>query len=250
MVRIARKKSSKAPRRKYMRKGRVYKKRNPKGYFKVVRQSRPWVIRNSGVAGVAVVSGYAGTVAPLNVCVLGTPEQDTNFSQNVWNVPFSMSFNLAQALNYQEFTALFDNYRIRGVALKLKYNGNTFDGSNTAGRAQNQPVLKYVYDNDDVLPPSSVISFNEKMGIRSTIFNENRYTKLFIKPKYSVGVADAANITSSGVGRNMWLNCSDDSIEHFGIKGYIEGMPLGATTALTSVIQVEMKMYLEFKDVQ
>lgn len=251
MVRILRKRKS-APRRKVIRKGRVYKKKSGfkgQGYMKVVRQSRPWVIKNTAVAGVASVTGYSGAIPPLLVCQLGSPEQDTNFSQNIWNVPFALQFNLAQALGFNEFTQLFDKYRLRGVQLKLKYNGNTFDGSNTAGRAQNQPVLKYVIDNDDQVP-QPVQTFNEKMGIKSIMLNENRYSNIFVRPKYSVGIDNGTSIGAAGQDRNMWINCADDTIPHFGVKGYIEGMPLGTTASLSSVLQVEMKLYLEFKDVQ
>jgi len=233
-------------RRRYAKRGAF----KGKGHMALKRQTRPFVIKNTAVAGVAAVTGYSGGVAPL-IVQLGSPEQDTNFSQNIWNVPFACQFQASDILGASEITALFDQYKITGVKLKLKYNGNTFDGSNSTGRAQNQPVLKYSMDYDDASPPV-VTTFNERMDIKQVAFNENRYCNLWVRPKPVSAVLDSVTGISQPVlvGKAGWINCSNMNITHYGIKGYIEGMPLGTSASLSSVVQIEATYYIKLRGVQ
>lgn len=231
---------------------RVGKKTSYKGsgYIKVARMTKPFVIKNTAVAGSVELKGYSGVSVNAPI-ILGAPEQDTNYSQNVWNIPFAATFTLQDIAGASEFTGLFDQYRIAGVMLKFKYNSNTWDGSNTSGRAQNQPVIKYDYDYDDKTLPI-VNTFIERMGVKSKLLNDQRFVKIFVKPRILGVTADATTLvaTTSSTLRAPWLDTSNDSIQHLGLKGYIEGMPLGSTTALSSVIQCECTYYLEFKDIQ
>lgn len=231
------------------RRGNIYKGAGKMG---LKRKTIPFVIKNSAVAGAAVVTGYAGGPVPSSsILQLGTITQDTNYSQNVYNVPFSMSFKLEDVINYSELTALFDMYRIRGVAIKLKYNGNAFDGSNSTGRAQNQPVIKWIADYDDDTAPSSINGFLDNMGVKTVLLNENRYSKMFIRPKVAPRVYQTALADGFAIGkRNQWLNSVSSGVPHYGIKGYIEGLPLGTVASLSSVLQFDTTFYMELKDVQ
>lgn len=241
--RIVRKRKSGKPRKRLARaspaKGQIYIKRNAQSV----------VIRNTAVAGTPIVNGYNGAAVVNNLVQLGTPEADGNYSHSIYNVPFSCQFSLNQVIANTEFTAIADRYCIKHVAIKVKYNANTMDAGISTTLLGNQPSFKYITDFDDSTP-LSVNNLQQKMGLRSKLLGANKYVTLALAPRTTTSVLGGA-ATSALVNRSgLYVDMNQTDVPHYGVKGYIEGLNLQATSQLDSLVQFEFVYTLVLKDIQ
>lgn len=234
--------------RKARRTTRTFTRSPGTGMVRIKRQAQSVVIRNTGVAGVPTAVGYNSAAVVNNLVQLGLPEADNNYSHAIYNVPFSCQFSMNQVVNNAELTNIADRYKIAGVSVKVKYNYNEFNGQAGTTNIGNQPVVKWVRDNDDSAP-LSVSALQQKTGLTERMLGAGRFCKMYLKPKvagYAIGGAAAGGI----VMKSQYLNSSQIDIPHYGIKGFIEGMNLQATSQLDSVIQFEFTYYLTLRDLQ
>lgn len=244
--RYARRAPKRGPRRvRYVRRAR----RAPLGSISMKRIAQSVVIRNTAVAGSPVVNGYNGAAVVNSLVQLGTPEVDANYNHAVYNVPFSCQFSLNQLVQYSELAAIADRYCIKGVAIKAKYNANTVDATAGTTYLGNVPVLKWIQDNDDA-SPLSVSSLQQKMGLKSIIMANGKFAKTYVRPHAQAYLTGGAAAGGNVLMRRTWINSSQVDIPHYGLKGYIEGMNLQATSQLDSLIQFEFVFYIGLKDLQ
>lgn len=188
-------------------------------------------------------AGGVGTTDPTGTCLtLGTPTQvpGTIAAQNLYDVPFSLSFDLAQLTSYTEFTTLFDYYKINGVKVQLK----VFPNSNTA-TGVGLPWLEFWSDHDDSVPQTA-LQAREHMGTKSRFFTGDKMmTTMYVKPTPLADLAGAA----SAIMPNKWINCANSSIPHYGIKGIIHNYYLSGSTGQNQVV-FDVMSNVSFKGVQ
>lgn len=164
---------------------------------------------------------------------------------------FSLQFLLEDIINYTEFTALFDKFRIRGIAVRLIpfFTSSLTGAAFTSTAAQMQPLLHTIIDHDDVIRPS-----DDETGL-NTIRQYDTYKMMRLGPKifrrYLVPKAQTIvrGVGTDGyaqVGKNVWLDCATTQIPHYGLKGILEWNNPGSSTLLH--IKAEYTAYLEFKD--
>lgn len=231
---------------KRARRLRRYKRINRKyrtGFLKVVRKLP--VITMSNITGVA---GAMQTTDPTGTCLLiGTPVAKTGYT-GVYDIPFSLKFELNQLVNYGEFTTIADQYKIQSALIKLESPYNVAQAP--GGSATPLPYLEYIQDYDDNGVPNT-LTFREKMGIKTKFINASKpMFKLGVRPKlsmlaYQTGVSNGYTVPN----RNPWINCSDDDVPHYGIKGVLRNVWIPAVVN-GSPFTFDISTKVLFKDIQ
>lgn len=224
-------------------------RRGPSSGFLVVKRKCPkQAIQSTATAGApnAPASGSG-----IDMIQLGTPVLSNGTVGNYYDVPFSFRFRFNQINNPGEFSALFDQYKIKGIKLVLQLNNNTVLNSTTAVPAGYQTYIEYVPDYDDAVP-LTVSAFEEKMGIRTKYFNRAASTcTMSVAPRCANEIEGfpAGSTAFSIAKRNTWVNMAYTGVPHYGIKGVIRRMYLPAGASVTS-INVDSTMTFHVKDIQ
>lgn len=183
---------------------------------------------------------------PTSSCLaLGTPTAVPGAISGLYDIPFSLGFQLNQLVNYTEFTNLFDHYRINTVKVDLK----TFPNS-TLVTGVGIPWVEYWSDHDDGTPVSAALA-REVMGVKSKYFSGNKVvTSMYVKPRPLVELAAADGTPApGGLRAHTWINCTDSDVPHYGLKGVLHNVYLGGTTGQNQ-FQYDVKVNLSFKGVQ
>lgn len=153
--------------------------------------------------------------------------------------------------NYTEFTALFDQYKILKVVVKLMPRGNVSEVS--VSGSTNQASFQNIYavvDKDDSSTPSSVSQMLEYSKVK--IRRSHQQLKLIFTP---ASLAETYNNgITSGYAMNMkpkWLDCSYSGIQHYGYKTYLEPPNVSPLVSLpvTTTYDCLVTYYLAFQNV-
>lgn len=146
---------------------------------------------------------------------------------NVYDIPISMKFNLAQCINSTDFTNIADVYKMVKTQVRLHNNFvNTTVGPNGV-----QPWIEYFYDQDDASVPSLAL-LRERMGTKTKYFSASRPVLNFsLRPRFAKEVFQSGVTTAYGPGRG-WLDCDYPQVQHYSIKAVIHNVPLIGSGAL------------------
>jgi len=164
-----------------------------------------------------------------------------------------MKFQLDDVINPTDFTTLYDRYKITGVKLTfIPLSNQGYAGASSTGNQSSATLatMAYSIDYDDSSIPASSLEILEKMDCR--IKRLDKPVSIYIKsPKVSTTVNSESGNVSAGIGATGYFNCANDDINFRGLKFYIRDMPLpDATKDMNSLIRVQAKYYLAFKDPQ
>ena len=151
--------------------------------------------------------------------------ETTNYNIHDLENFYGMSFQLSNAQGYQEFTALFDMYKINAIVVKFRWDRQAVPVG-TAG--DTSPVLKWVVDYNDELVPATVASMQEYQSYRSKQMTQGRDINIKIRPAF-------ASVAYAGIGqvgfqaRRGWLATADSGVKHYGFKWCVDGSAAGGT---------------------
>lgn len=225
--------------RKGRRALRKYKVRRftKSGAFRLVRRIPEQMIMNSTVANTPTNSG--------SVVYFGTASA-TNFA-GYYNVPISAAFRLSDLINASDITNLFDKYRLAWIKIKVYCTSTTA----TAGGTAQLPSLIWSLDEDDSSFPT-VTTMREKMGAKQRMFYPGKPISIFIRNPRVQRQLDTSALVSSGneVARAPWINCSYDSVPHYGFKACILDMNLNTTASVFSQIKFDITYCIHARDAQ
>lgn len=239
--------------RKY-NKRRAYRKKKSAGKRRggAVRRlntrSQGYMNLNRKLDALAILTGgQVGTVTaidPTATCItLGVPTATPGALTGTFDVPFSMKFRLDQLSGASELTALFDNYKINGVKVKMAqfYNSSSVTSVGL-------PWLETFNDHDNSIP-EVVAQVRQRMGVKSTYYSATKQVAtLYCKPKPSQALYSNISqgiVPGASYKTNPWLDCSFPTIEHYSIKGIIHNMWLGNTGTNRFDIDVELNVSLK-----
>lgn len=230
----------KAKRRIVNRRGRIkYRTRLPSKVHRFKRLGFVATVQNSTVAGALnIVDNNTILVPPAPANVVA----DTYGYQ----FPVSMQFQLNKAIDNNDFTQLYDRYRIDGVKIKITPLQNV----STAGGTGLLPMVCYTQDFDDSALAGSYEDVARKGYAKTKTLS--RPVSIFIRPKVSQEIY-SGNLVAPGysVVKPMWLDCNSNTIPHYGLKMWFRNtqLPANATGAL-QCFRFETIYYLSLKDTQ
>jgi len=196
-------------RRKLVRRRAGLRRALPMGGFAVTRHATPIYLTNSSVAGQYQQSPASGSCA----LTLGTAVSNPLVSGH-YDVPFVLSFNLAQINGYTDFANIADRYKITKVDVKILYNANAIGGSAALGTFPSMlPIINYIPDHDDD-GMQTALQLREKMGLRSKTTGNGKFVKFSVRPLPPVVVG---NGSAYAVPKPQWINSSYTTVPHSGI---------------------------------
>ena len=154
--------------------------------------------------------------------------------------------------NAQDFTGLFDRYKLNGV--KVTFLNQISEA--TAGGAQVLPLLTYAVDYDDFSPPTES-QMRQKQYVKRKVLTANRPVSIYYKPKRIMPAADPSGVVNAGLTNSVvtnagWTNCDFPQVTHGGLKFYLSNLygGLPATTTVQSQIDIVVQYYFSCKDPQ
>jgi hypothetical protein len=152
--------------------------------------------------------------------------------------------------NYTEFTALFDQFRIDKVVVRLIFSNNT---STTASATTECPTLQICTDNDDASTPTSSNELLQRPECKIHQFGStSKYGNQFLitcKPVISLAAYRASAFSAYATAKpGQWVNCAYPTTEHYGLKFWFDSP--SATNVDIGYMQIYCDYYLSFKGVQ
>lgn len=154
-----------------------------------------------------------------------------------------LSFKLSDLPNYSEFASLFDQYTIRGIKLRIVPNYTSAD-ANPLSSIVKAPNLHTCLDFDDDSLATGVTDLMEYPTYKMT--QGHRIHARYFKPAVATMVYNTSTTSGYGQKKNVWLDCVNASIPHYGLLYYIDG--INSTTQLAW--QVYATFYCGFKGVR
>lgn len=217
-------------------------RRHKRGFAVISRKLPILNISSSGTGGTVFLSDP--TASCLNV---GTPSLSQGFTSGVYDIPFSMSFQLDQDTQSGDITSLADQYKIVGAYVRLFYNQTLY---NATVASPTMPQVIHITDHDDASIPS-VAGIRAHMGLKyKTFTNESSYIGMMVRPVPSNELYTSTAVAYGVPGRAPWINSSTAKVPHYGIKGVLLNVPLPAITDAQSVFNFDVTLRVLAKDFQ
>lgn len=148
---------------------------------------------------------------------------------------------------FSAFSAVFDAYRINKVVVKFIPLANSITSAvNTSGNivAENQ-WLSTVIDYDD-----GVLLTTENSLLEYETFKQTppyrRHTRAFVPALAQEAYKTSGTTIGFMQGRRKWLDAAYGDVEHYGIKGLVNG-PASQTDQVQTAWKVYVTMYISFK---
>jgi len=220
------------------RKWNVRRKAPSKGGFYIKRRIPAYGLQGSTTLGATITSTNTSSF------ILGTPVASASGGTSLWDVPFSMQFQLNQLDTSTDITNIADKYRLVNAIVKL----TTSNIALGAGAGLVMPWVEYVADADDATAPSvSIIS--QKMGVRTTGFNQRGQVSMYVKPVPSALIYNGVTSAYAVPRRSPYIDCSNPDVPHYGIKGVLRSVFLPGTASCAN-FAVDVQMCVHAKDLQ
>lgn len=173
----------------------------------------------------------------------------TQFATNVITVSGgasyfgASSFEIQNLPNFNEFTSLYDQYKLTAIKYQILPRGNSADVGTSATQG-NQGRIFSVIDYDDSNAPASFNDMTQYQNLKSTP-NTMTHTRYF-KPKFIMDVLSGGVGLTANAPRSGWIDCTQADVKHRGIKIGIQAP--NATATWTYDLMVTY--YLAFKNVR
>lgn len=170
--------------------------------------------------------------------------------------PASFDFKLQNVEGYNEFTTMFDQYKIRKVVMKLQlisnpdaaYPLNTTQSSAIANGVNWFPKFWYVRDYDSV-DTETIAEMKQRCDAKFFVMKPNKEYSIVISPKVLVQTYRTA--TSTGYApKPLWIDCAQSDVPHYGLHTVIDALGLDPAGDTEFKIRWEVKYYLAFKGVR
>lgn len=206
-----------------------------------VNTGNPVYVSNSFVANPQNVTGAVGGLS-------GTEFFPPQATANGCCLAWGQNFSLSRTDGYGEFSALYDEYKIRGVKIKLTFSATDY----TAAAGQyNCPKLMWYKDDDDSNNPTTytdIREFNQKPYVGSRQLANGKAVKLYLGSR-TLSRRTAAVDSNGGVNYSLlmkggWINLASPDVAHYGVKFLMLDCPLASS--LTSAYQPTMRMEVTY----
>lgn len=220
-------------------KKRMYRKRygarklNGQTVYAFKRLGQTLILQNSTTAGTITTNNSA-------LISLGTAIGDTIGSQ----FGAGMNFRLANVENSSDFTALYDQYKIKGVAIKII----PLSDSATANSSGFLPTLYWRRDGDDSAAPANESEVRQSQDTKTMRLTGPR--SIYIPyPKVNNEVQLSGALTGYAPA-NRWVDCADTTAIHNGLKFWMKNVDLRAQPTTTTAFRIEVVYYMLFRGAQ
>lgn len=155
---------------------------------------------------------------------------------------YSDFFTLNSLPDFTDFTALYDQYMIKGIKYTLIPRISNAGPSGAVGNPSILGNIWSVLDYDDTNVPPSLNTLLQYQNVKRTQYH--KIHKRYFKPAVELGVGSP--LTSSAVKKYQWLDVANTAVPHLGIKLWVDGS-LGSYPL---EFDLQVKFYMAFKNVR
>lgn len=158
----------------------------------------------------------------------------------------SMTFSLDNLVDYTDFSALYDFYKINAVKVYFRRVAGIVRDNSIANAADlSTPRGYFAFDYDDNAPPVSLASIMQRQSCR--IKTVNNSFSMYFKPTFLTQNYETTVSTGYSPKRG-WISIGDANVPHYGIKWVVTAAsPLNVNMVGWLV---DIKYYLSFKSVK
>lgn len=180
-------------------------------------------------------------------------------TQSVYNYLafYARQFTLTEVPSYNEFTSLFDMYKINYVKIKFTFNKTSSEIPTTLapppGPTSGMPTITWWVDRDDATTPDATI-MSQIQKKRTTQLS--RPVVIGFRPNCLKMIYEGAASTAYGP-TFTWVDCADDATPHYGIKFALDGSGYGrfpggdgGTDYPIGVVRIDITYWCSFRDVR
>lgn len=232
--RAAKRKSGRKVVKRNYKRGSPYRMNSAYSYK---RLGKAQIIQNTATIGQIVTND----VSTLN---LGAVSLDTVGYQ----FGASLQFRLENVQSFTDFTALYDQYKIKGVKITLI----PLSDSSTSQSSGFLPTLYWARDNDDGgAAPVAESDLRQRQDCKTMRLTGPR-SMYISNPKVTTdvevqgaGVTLASKIESAG-----WMDCNDSNVMHNGLKMWFKNVDLRASPNTITAFRFDVVYYLAFRNPQ
>lgn len=167
------------------------------------------------------------------------------------DVPWSYIPTLADVTNSSEFTALYDQYQIKGVKVEIipkftQMDGLTGSSPGVPASSMQLPNIASVLDYDGIGTFNTMDVLCEYQNLKMT--RGNRVHKRYFKPAVQSAVYQGLASTGYNPKKNVWLDCNNASVPHYGLYGLVTVSD--TDTNIRIDCDARITYYLAFKNVK
>lgn len=150
-----------------------------------------------------------------------------------------LNFKISQLPQFNEFTVLYDQYKINGVKLEIVPQ---FDSANVGAIGTNVVSQNFlINDYDDSTVPTTMDTLLQNQTVKRS--SSTRIMKHYIRPCVAQQIFNTG-ITSTYGARRGFVDCNNADTEHYGVKIGWGSNPVAQRYGL------KMTFYLAFKNVR
>lgn len=176
---------------------------------------------------------------------------------------YSLSFQLADFKDYDEWSTMFEKYRISKIVYELRYaslgpKGPQYNYTSVGAVPTNGrdivPGFGWVADHDDASNPIGLDEMRQYPGWKETTLHEGKKISMVVKPACLGMLYEGAVTTGYTERYRTWIDCNDTQVPHYGLKFVIFNLSQGSSPPLTPVtigrLIIRVKAYVAFKDIK
>lgn len=222
----------------YYRKKRItYRRRRPILRCKLMMKRRGY--RRSRISNINKVPiRYSSEQALGNISVVS----GTSFTGAAYSI------YLAGFLpNYSEFSAMFDQYRLRTILMKFRLVAPP-EANNTPLTLQYYPDIICTVDHDDANTPADMATLRQYGKSKFGILKPNYWFTYRCHPTANFQVYRSAVTTAyAPANSRVWIDIAQNDVPFYGVK---VGVDVSSMGTLASLLSVEVRAYCtwEFKN--
>lgn len=157
-------------------------------------------------------------------------------------ITYATTFSLSDVPAFAEFTPLFEEYQIAGIAYRwvLNREPDFATGATTKG---NSVRVMHVADHTDTALPANFAELQQYPRVKEDWLNDSKMASrwYWLKPN-TIDVGYTSGVASNyGVNYRRWIDTSNTSTPYYGLKMVYDALYAGIGLFL------ECKYYLKFK---
>lgn len=164
-------------------------------------------------------------------------------------------FMLSNLPNYTEFTSLYDQYKITKIVCKMipmttcnSFVNQTASPGDVQDTPQNPGMLMSVLDFDDASPLALIGDYLQYQNMKQQpVVSRRSHVRVFT-PRVRKNLLNAGGGSVPGtIGKSGWIDCSYDSIPHYGLKVYLDPR---VSSIYQQTYQLFTTFYVKFRNVR
>lgn len=168
-------------------------------------------------------------------------------AQGTYYYSLGLSFKLNDLTGYSEFQALYDQYKINGVKVRIIPLYNSVANNSMA------VILHSILDSDDqnaaAASEAGVYAMREYKSYKTNTMITGRGITRYVRPYMSGAAYDVSGVIINGATNTKptWIDCTVPQVAHYGSKHLFEFFNYSAAVQLFA-FKVELEYYLSFKN--